>query len=617
MITKPSQHETDASGERLLREILEGTLKWVVNKVGRDYGIDATVQVFDGEHPSGAWFHVQLKSSTSPDYSTKGTFVSQELGIDHARHYATEMRDPVFLIYADVASHKLYWHAPQLDGHLKGVLSTTHAQFVTVRVPVAQQLPQTAPELLTTLNDIYMVLGNRTITSASASDFAESLTHFPDQEATYSAFQNKTDTLKIQRIVTLFHDKKYHEARIRADAVLIDPDSAIEVKFWAQMTLQSIDYAEILHAGKPQKELSGSVLLHAVKLQKVTKAGPKYLKFYSLITRRAAELEVLAHSEFTVFMALRAHIENRGNPMLALGLYARRSVLTRKILFKYNQCVRLARYAASYPDRWMLGRALANVPRALGPYMVTLRADNKIKVEKVFLESALRILKLAVWICQETGDSTGVVLAITSALSVVSSEDSELYRWAIQIAQSLVDKKGHDDALRLIARVTRRWKGETVEGDYEGDTIWQAIQNIATGLGIDISDENDPFVMALKIAAKDDSPERILARCEHLLVTQGATGPIARTIIMLFRTTRAASKVVHCTLHNFHVEGREQDQAYDEFRRRHCDACPDAMPRPKDWKLTSDEDLKLRVRHHDFVSRLIGTSFAPRFTNED
>jgi hypothetical protein len=249
--------------------------------------------------------------------------------------------------------------------------------------------------------------------------------------------------------------------------------------------------------------------------------------------------------------------------------------------------------------------------------MVTLRADSKIGVERLFLESALRILKLAVWICHETGDNTGVVLAVSSALSVAGSEGSEAYRWAKQVAEGLVDKESHDDALRVIARAAMRWKGETVEGDYEGNTIWQAIQNIATGLGIDVSDENQPLVRALKIAAKDDSPERILAHCEHLLVTQGATGPIARQIQSLFCTTRASSKVIHCTLHNFHVEGKEQDQTYDEFKRRHCDSCPDSKPRPTGWQLTPEEELKLRSRHREFVHRLIGTPFAPRFKSED
>jgi hypothetical protein len=226
-------------------------------------------------------------------------------------------------------------------------------------------------------------------------------------------------------------------------------------------------------------------------------------------------------------------------------------------------------------------------------------------------------LKLAVWICRETGDSEGVVLAITSALATTSSTDSNAYRWASQVADSLVDQKIRGDALRMIERATKRWNGEAVEGDYRGDTIWQAIQNMATALGVDLSDENDPLVRGLKIAAKDNSPERILAHCENLLVTQGATGPVSRQIQAMFNTTRASSKVIHCTLHNFHVEGKDQDTAYNEFRRAHCDSCADQKARPDNWRYTDDVRLAFEARHRGFVARLVGTPFGLRYTSED
>jgi hypothetical protein len=616
MVTKPEQHDIDRAGKRLLREVLE-PLECVVNEVQEDYGIDCNVQLFDGTQPTGAWFHVQLKSSASSDYSSNGAFVSQQLSIDHARHYALEMRQPIFLIHADVTSGHLYWHAPQLDRHLATGLVSARSQSITIRVPTRQRLPETAPELLARLDDIYLLLGNRELTSASVQSFAESLTHLPNQEALHRAFQEKNDALKLQRMITLFHEKKLDQARPRAEAVLADPDSTIEIKFWAQMTLESIDYMQSLHAGKPQGELSKVVLAHAKSLQKLTAPGPKYLKFYSLIARQAAELEILTHEEFTLFMALQAHLQRHGDPMMALGLLARRSAITRRIVSKYNQCVRLARYAAKYHDRWMLGRALANIPKALGTYLVTVRAEGKFKVEEAFSQSALQILKLAVWICQETGDREGVVLAISSALMITSSTDSNAYLWASQVAQTLVDPKTRGDAFLMIERATKRWEGESVEGDYQGDTIWQAIQNIATAIGIDVSDDNDPLVRGLKLAAKDDSPERVLARCEHILATQGATGPIARRIQMLFNTSRASSKVIHCSLHDFQLEGKDQDSTYDEFKRAHCDSCPDQKPRAEKWEYTDEIQRVFEARHHDFVARLEGTRFGFRYTIND
>jgi len=176
---------------------------------------------------------------------------------------------------------------------------------------------------------------------------------------------------------------------------------------------------------------------------------------------------------------------------------------------------------------------------------------------------------------------------------------------------------GGDDGILRLERAKKRWRGEEVEGDYQGDPVWQAIQNMASSLGIDVSNERDPLVQGLRIAAKDDSPERVLINCEHLLVSQGAIRPVARRIQRLFNLGTAGSKVVHCTLHNFHVEGKEQDQAYDDFRRQHCDSCADRKPRPEGWEYTGKVRSEFEARHHDFDARLAGTQHGIRLTNHD
>jgi hypothetical protein len=116
VLKKPEQHEIDRAGKRLLRGVLEG-LRWVVNEVQEDYGIDSHVQVFEKESATGTWFAIQLKGSGSSEYSASGKFISQSVLMDRARHYAFGMRDPVLLVHADVEANALFWHAPQLDDH--------------------------------------------------------------------------------------------------------------------------------------------------------------------------------------------------------------------------------------------------------------------------------------------------------------------------------------------------------------------------------------------------------------------------------------------------------------------------------------------------------------------
>jgi hypothetical protein len=59
MTTKPRQHDIDDAGKRILRDALE-PLGWIANEVQKDYGIDFSVQVFNGISPNGMWFHLQL-----------------------------------------------------------------------------------------------------------------------------------------------------------------------------------------------------------------------------------------------------------------------------------------------------------------------------------------------------------------------------------------------------------------------------------------------------------------------------------------------------------------------------------------------------------------------------
>jgi len=268
--------------------------------------------------------------------------------------------------------------------------------------------------------------------------------------------------------------------------------------------------------------------------------------------------------------------------MMIVGIYAKKSANTKRIIAKYNQCVRLARYASTYRDRWMLSAALVRIVNSISRYIATLEYEGNIHVE-AYSRSALQICKLAAWIANEAGDLDRVVMAILAALMTARTEDSDAYRWAVNTAQNIPDQELRQDALDRVQRAVSRWKGEHVEGDYEGNTLLQAAQNMAAALGIDPSDENNPVVRALIVAVRDNTPERVLTNCEHLLVTQGEMGPNAQLIHRTFNIGTAGSKVVHCTLHDFHHEDKELDSAYETFKRRYCDSCGDCSPRPVGW----------------------------------
>ncbi|MFP5235358.1 MAG: DUF4365 domain-containing protein [Acidobacteriota bacterium] len=613
MITRPPQHDIDNAGKRLLREALE-QLGWIVNEVDKDYGIDFNVQVFDGVSPNGIWFHIQLKSHQTPAYSSDRTFISEPIEIEHVRHFAIELRQPMFLVVADVGVRQLYWHCLQLDAPLMQRLDGNLQQdTMTVRVPAKQYLPGTEPHLLTALSLSSNVLANRQLTRGSIADFAESLRYSGDPARIFAAIQDKGDVLRLQKIADLFHQRKLSEARQRTSALLADPDASVQTKFWASIQMYGIDFREIVTSDKPQEQIAKSHLDHANSLAKITADGPKPFKFYALVDKRSAELESLAYENFRLRLLQSAHSRRGGNPMLMLNIYARRAWLARAINKKYNQCVRLAQYAAKSDDPWLLGRALTGVTNALSVYLGTLRIEGQQEVETPYARSALQICKLSAWISASTGDENGIGMAVVAALVTVSSEETETYRWAKQAAESINDQEIRDSAIESVNHATLRWKGERVEGDIEGDAVWQAIQNMASERGVDISDETSPLVKALRIGVRDDNFDRVLCECEHLVISYGAIGPNARLINQLFNMKTACSKVVNCKLHNYHVEARDLDSAYDAFKGAHCSGCPDRKPRPEGWTF----DGVLTPSDAEYLVTLIGTPYDMRVADDD
>jgi hypothetical protein len=484
---------------------------------------------------------------------------------------------------------------------------------ITVRVPTKQHLPGTEPQFLTALRRSYIVLANRQLTRSSTADFAESLRYSGDPSRLLASIQDKGDVLRLQKITDLFHGGNLPEARQRTEVLLLDPDASVQTKFWASITMHRIDFLELAKSGKPQELLSICHLSHANSLMRITANGPKPFKFYSIVAKRGAELELLVEENFRLVLLQKAHSRRGGNPMLTLNIYIRRAWLARAINKKYNQGVRLAQFAAKSDDPWLLGRALTCVTDAIAVYLGILRIEGQSETASAYAKNSLQICKLAAWISAQTGDEGGIGMAVLSAVITVNSESTETYRWAKQTAESIADQKIRESTLERVDHATLRWRGERVEGDIEGDTVWQALQNMATERGIDISDENSPLVKALRIGVRDDNVDRVLRECEQLVISYGAIGPNALLINELFNMRTACSKVVNCKLYNFHVEGRDLDSAYAEFKRAHCSTCSDQRQRPEGWTF----DDVLTPEDSEYLVTLFGTPFDTRIVDVD
>ena len=614
VIEKTQQQEIDRAGRRLLKAALE-PLGWVLTGIEEDYGIDYDVQVFIKDNPEGIWFKIQLKSSAASDYSADHTFISQQLSIDHARHYVRDLRDPLLLIHADTTRETVFWCAPQLDNDFAARLEARSA--VTVRVPTRNLLPDTADALLQAIEKAYIVLANRTLADSSIERFVDSLQHQPGEEKLRQEFQLRNDTLRLRHVAELFRREQYTEALARAKVVVSDPDSAIENRFWAETQIGAIEWADGVRKGRPQSELPKIKLKNADSLRALTKEGPPHLKFFAIIAKKAAELDALAIENWGLTILLIQHSQPIGNPVMALSAYAAQAASTRRVLAKYSQCLRLAEYAAHFPGRWMLPKALLRIVESASPFIVRVESKALHGANHYLSSTALQVCKLMARIAEESGDQEAIALAISAAMMTVRSPDTEAFKWCTIELDRIGDAEAKQQAVWLMERHFKRWKGEPVEGDYNPDPIQQIVENAAASLGIDPADEKNPIMQGLRIAARDDKPTRVLKTCEHIVASRGAAGPIARQIEMLFGLQTAGSKVLHCAVHNYHLEGRDLDSAFAEFKAQHCDSCPDRKPRPENWRYTEGFRRQHEAANRQIVEDFNATGAGFRFTQSD
>ncbi len=316
---RPQAHIIDSLGEAQMRAIFE-PLGWAISNIQHDYGVDFDIQIFAGKEATGEWFKVQLKSSAATKYSSDGEFVQQPLETSHAIHYAQDMKDPIFIVHADTEKGNTYWHAPQLDDNLVSLIREEGTQrTVAVRIPTRNALPGTIKDMIRALEKIQIVLGARILSSTPIGDFVDTIRRHGDPEAVSQDLRNRLDAMKLQKVHDLRREGQYMEAEKEVRTILENDEASIETKFSAILEEGDIKWTEWEKQRSPQSELVKLRLETANKLQLLVKKGPIALKFYALITRKAAELEVLTFRDFGLYMNWKSQTQ-RGDPRIALAV---------------------------------------------------------------------------------------------------------------------------------------------------------------------------------------------------------------------------------------------------------------------------------------------------------
>jgi hypothetical protein len=615
-MVKAEQHDTDRAGRLIFTETFL-QLNWVPNQVSEDYGIDYNVQAFDRSEPTGAWFQVQLKSSLSLKSVESGQFISYTLDLEHLVHYSQESKQPVFLIFVNVPTREVYWACPLLDSPQISGAQLAGQETLTLRVPTSQILPSSAGKFIETLNRAYLILAARQLSETPVASFDAALRQRLFDESTLHGIQEKQDQIKLQKSADAFHNERYDEAEKRTKAMLDDLDTTLPGRFNALIQLNTIDFRRALFSGAQAIDIADVNFNYALRLRKLAGRQHRWIRFAAVLVHAAARVEKAVHLDAADFMALKIHAEVATNPIVTLGLLARRAANAREIARLYNRTLALLSLLSATPGAFQLGRLITRISTSIGPYLVALEFSASFETAKRFIGSALQVLDLSVELVRTAGDEQGITVAILAGLTLAHEEDSDAFRWANKTKTKISNPELSKEIDDLIDQTRMRWQGDTIDGDYNPDPIWQIFQKIARSLGIDISDENSPLVRRLRIAAADDSPEPWLKFCTHTVMSNGAISPIDVFIRQSFGVQTSPNKIAHCNLFDLHYEDTSGSRAFEKLNMKHCSSCSSRDPRPDQWEFTESARQLEKIENKDFMRKAESRGYGARFSLRD
>jgi hypothetical protein len=173
---------------------------------------------------------------------------------------------------------------------------------------------------------------------------------------------------------------------------------------------------------------------------------------------------------------------------------------------------------------------------------------------------------------------------------------------AVDFALATIDEINDEGTKRktqeFVDRVIRSYQGEKLEGPVK-TTYRQIYENMATALGVNLANPNDPISELVQIGIADLGPSRILVNCEHIFITIGAQGMVADLLDM----PTAGQKILHCDLHEYAIQGLSLDGVYNNFKKKYCDNCPDCSPRPSSWQYSDEWQQEQNQKHVEYMKR--------------
>jgi hypothetical protein len=601
-VQRPDQHDTNKKGEALLW-VFFADAGWEPSKV-EDYGRDFEVEVFREKKTIGVLFNVQLKSTEKAEHSANDDFVSVELDIPNARYLAQELETPTILIQADITQKRLFWSAPQMDVALLETLKTKpDAQTCTVRVPTKNELPATRDKLLDTVTKLLTMLAARRLVQTDKREFVAATTSMVESSRLKQELRDKADVLEIMDAQAITESGDFDTARLAIQAVISSPQSSVESKFFALLIEEKNERLALRgeeRFGSGHLDVIGST---TAKLRELTRRGPGALKYYALTAQVAADFYALTRDDWGLYQNWKIH-EKTGDLWWRTELRVMRAELSRRIERKLAQFLRLVRLSEKTPYQSALPMAFLRIVEGGATLINRLELEGMTEAGASIRDVVFRVCKLAASIAAEFSMNNERAQAVVSAAMLSRNRQADCVLWALAEAEQIPDENIRAWTQERIADQPATLGPETLPDEPMPMPMEQQVyQNMALGIGIDLSDPENPFSEMVKIGIADLDPTRVLRDCTHMFMTLSRQGHTVfhRMVGQHLQLPTMGAKVIHCTLHKYTRVGLSLDETYQRFRRDYCDKCPDRQPRPADWHYTHEWQQGENERNKEFI----------------
>jgi hypothetical protein len=588
-VDRPDEHDINTRGEAYLG-VFFAEAGWEASKV-KDYGRDFEVEVFLKKKTIGVLFNVQLKSTEQPALSVDGDFISVELDMSSARYLAHELETPTILIQADVTQKRLFWAAPQIDKSLLKTLEMRpDGKTCTVRISTKNELPATKDELLDTVTELLTTLAARRLTRTGTREFVAATASIAETTDLKQNLRDKIDFLEIMDAQKLTEAGEFDAARQALQSVIASSQAGIEPKFFAVLIEEKNERLSLRGADRHGTRHVDLIRSTADKLLKLTRGGPGALKYYALVARVAADFYALTHEDWGLYQNWKIH-KTTGDLWWRAELRVMRAETSRRVERKLTQFLRLVRLSERTSYQSALPLAFLRIVEGGATLINRLDDEGLTDAAASIRDVIFRVCKLSAAIAAEFSMHNERARAAISAGMLSRNHQAECVLWAMAEADQIADDEIRSWAKERIADQPATLGPEELSDEPMPMPMEQQVyENMASAMGIDLSDAENPFSQMVKTGIDDLDPTRVLRNCTHMFVTLSQRGHnfFHMALAQQLQLPTMGAKVIHCTKHKYTRVGMSFDETYELFKTDYCDKCPDRQPRPTDWQYTHE-----------------------------